>query len=218
MNVRGGNWKLACLKLQSLNNLDEHLQNFPAQSRDLLTDISSHYPFVLSIKKERQSKLGDFRYPLKNETPRISLNRDENSYRVLITYLHELAHLIVFLDEGRSRNPHGPKWKKRFAQLLHIFNEQDIFPAPLKEAVSKHILKPKASSHADVNLLKALRVFDGESAHILLDDLLEKQLFRLKNGKVFEKGLKRRTRVLCREISTNRKYLIHSQAEVIPVE
>jgi SprT protein len=201
-----------------LNNLSEHIQVFPSSVHILLENICQDYTFQLRIKKERLTKLGDFIYPIGNEIPKISVNKDSNQYRVLITFLHELSHLIVFLEVGRSRNPHGPRWKKRFSQLLHIFQEQNTFPSPLKEAIDHHIIRPKASSYADVHLLNALRSFDSDISKIILLDLPFNQQFRLNNGKVFQKGALRRSRIICIEISSQRNYLIHSHAEVFPVE
>ena len=201
-----------------MNNLTENIQIFPSQSETLLENICRDYPFQLRIKKERVTKLGDFIYPRNKEIPKISVNIDSNEYRVLITFLHELAHLIVFLEVGRQKNPHGARWKKRFSQLLHIFQEKDIFPSPLKEAIDRHIIKPKASSYADIHLLNALRAFDQKTSKSILLDLPLNQLFKLKNGKVFQKGQLRRSRILCMEVSSQRKYLIHSHAEVFPFE
>ena len=197
-----------------MNNLAVHLDIFPENSRKFLLSISADLGFVLKVTSKRESKLGDFRYPLKNQAPSISLNRDENTYRVLMTYLHELAHLIVFLEEGRTKNPHGPKWKKTYSHLLHMAYDADIFPQEIKEEVFSHILKPRASAFADAKLLKALRKFDPENGKIILDEIEPGGLFRLNNGRVFKKGEKRRTRILCLEVGGRRKYLIHHHAEV----
>ena len=205
------------MQFLSVNNLNQHISVFPDQSHDLLRSICRDYTFNFHVKKSRQTKLGDFRYPIKNEVPVITVNRDENKYRVLMTFLHELAHLIVYLDKGRSRNPHGPRWKQTYSNLLDIFYQKNIFPEKLKESVYHHILKPKASSYADVRLLKALREYDAEKDTLTLIELPENQLFRLNNGKVFEKLEKRRSRILCREIDSKKKYLIHGHAEVVPV-
>ena len=200
-----------------VNNLQEHIEVFPEHSQELLISICMDYTFDFHVKKSRQTKLGDFRYPVKNETPIITVNRDVNKFRVLMTFLHELAHLIVFLDKGRSRNPHGATWKKTYSNLLDIFYQKDIFPENLKTEVYNHILKPKASSYADIALLQALRKYDAEKDTLMLMELPDRQLFRLNNGKVFEKGEKRRSRILCREIGSKKKYLIHGHAEVVPV-
>lgn len=201
-----------------MNNLRDHLDLFPENCHDLIVRISDDQNFKLLAKKSRQSKLGDYRYPIKGQTPQITLNKDENKYRVLITYLHELAHHIVYIDSGVSRHPHGPKWKKRFSQLLDIFLQAGCFPHPLNEAIKTHLVNPKASSYADTNLVKALRYFDAEKDKIILADLSENQLFKLSNGRIFKKGEKRRTRILCEEVNSKRKYLIHSFAEVVTVE
>ena len=200
-----------------MNNLDLNIDVFPDHSHDLLISICQDYSFDFHVKKSRQTKLGDFRYPLKNEKPVITVNRDINTYRVLMTFLHELAHLIVYLDKGQRRNPHGASWKKTYSNLLDIFYQKSVFPDDIKDAIYNHILKPRASSYADVALLQALRKYDPPKDTYTLIELADKQLFRLNNGKVFEKGEKRRSRILCREVGSKRSYLIHGHAEVVPV-
>ena len=202
----------------NLNNLDKHLGLFPPNSHLQLLGICADHDFELKITKKRASKLGDFTYPKPGETPRITLNDDVNLYRNLITFLHELAHMLVWLGFGRVRNPHGTRWKRQFARLLHIFHQAGLFPPGLDKALEKHILNPKASTHADAVLLEALRKYDGDEPQLLLIDLPENHLFKLSNGKVFQKGQLRRTRVMCREVKTRRRYLIHAYAEVVSVE
>lgn len=201
-----------------MNNLSSHLDLFPSDSTEVLLNLSADYSFELKASRIRNTKLGDFRYPINGERPVITLNRDPNTYRVLITFLHELAHLITFLEVGRNQAPHGPKWKKRFAHLLDIVLQSNVFPDELSEAVIMHIEKPKASTHADIKLLNTLRKFDTDSEKILLEDLDKDQLFEFGNGRVFRKLEKRRTRVLCKEIASGKKYLIHAHAEVRRVE
>lgn len=200
-----------------MNNLVQHINIFPENSRDLLLNISRDYQFRLVVKNERISKLGDYRAPHGNSLPMISVNKDKNSFRILITFLHELAHHIVWLEAGRLKNPHGAKWKKRFSQLLDIFLQSGAFPEPLQNAVGRHILNPKASTHADTGLLAALRYFD-ENSQTLLSEIPENQLFKLSNGRIYRKGKLRRTRVLCLEMGSRRKYLIHSLTEVTTIE
>jgi hypothetical protein len=49
-----------------------------------------------------------------------------------------------------------------------------------------------------------------------VDDLEEGDRFALKNGRVFEKGEKRRTRHRCTELKTGKSYLVSGSAEVLP--
>jgi hypothetical protein len=201
-----------------VNNLSEHIQVFPENAHKQLASLCVDLDFYLKLKKKRKSKLGDFTYPRNGETPKITLNEDENLYRNLITFLHELAHLLIYLEHGKRRDPHGPAWKKQYSRLLHMFLQTNTFPYPLDEAIKLHLLKPKASSHADSTLLDALRFFDQQNEQVILKDLPVDQLFKLHNGKIYQKGELRRTRILCRDVQNQRKYLIHAYAEVTTVE
>lgn len=217
MNVPGGNM-LPLHFHTSLNNLHSSLHLFPESSLDFISEISEDLEFDLIIKKNRLTKLGDFKYPKAGSRPAISLNADSNRYRLLITYLHELAHLLVWLNNKSTRNPHGKKWKDTFAHLLELALQRQIFPRPLEDAVRNHTANPKASSHADFRLLQELKKFDINNHSQLLIELSDNQLFRLNNGKVYQKGEQRRTRILCSEVNSRRKYLIHAHAEVTAVE
>lgn len=201
-----------------MNNLIKHIEVFPEIAHEQLKSLCIDLDFDLKIKKKRKSKLGDFTYPRKGERPRITLNEDENLYRNLITFLHELAHLLIYLEHGRGKDPHGPAWKKQYSRLLHMFQQSRTFPQPLDKAIETHLLKPKASSHADSSLLDALRSFDPHTEHVILKDLPIDHFFKLHNGKIYQKGELRRTRVLCRDMQNHRKYLIHAHAEVTALE
>ena len=51
-----------------------------------------------------------------------------------------------------------------------------------------------------------------------ISDLSEGVIFKLRNGKVFEKGIKLRKRFKCVEIKTNKLSLFHPLAEVESVQ
>ena len=78
---------------------------------------------------------------------------------------------------------------------------------------------PGASSCSDHNLLKTLHKYDlhSEQKNIFLSDLEEGKHFEL-NGKVFSKDSVRRTKALCTDIKTNRKYLVSLVAKVVEIE
>ena len=92
---------------------------------------------------------------------------------------------------------------------------EDIYPMYILTVLRKHMMDPKASSFSDPMLTHAFRHFDEhQKAVTLLSDLPEGSVFCL-HGRWFQKGLLKRTRVLCKEIKTKRNYLVPND---VPVE
>ncbi len=91
----------------------------------------------------------------------------------------------------------------------------NIFPDIVLVQLKKHMKNPKASSQSDTTLSKLLRQYDldGQDGHLYLEELSEGASFLL-NGRVYTKVEKRRTRSLCRETTTGRKFLISEIAQV----
>jgi hypothetical protein len=58
-----------------------------------------------------------------------------------------------------------------------------------------------------------LRNYDAPSDDISLEEIPIASYFALK-GRVFEKGLLRRSRYLCKELMSGKEYLIHALATV----
>jgi hypothetical protein len=190
----------------------------PIQAIDYCFSLWRAKPFQLKITRSRQTKIGDFTSRRNAQHPRITLNKDLNPYTFLITYIHEVAHLHVFLKHGNHVAPHGEHWKNEFQYLMKPVLTQEIFPAGLFEILSSHMANPKASSFADTDLTKALRNFDdGISTNIALSDIPEGSMFHL-HGKYFTKGKLRRTRILCKEVKSKRHYLVPADALVSNVQ
>ena len=178
--------------------------------------ISSHVKF--KIVAPRRSKLGDFRANVKhNEKCQISINGNLNPYAFLITTLHEIAHLKTFNQYGNRVNPHGQEWKTEFASLLEPILNNNQLPNDLKKVLQKSIKNIKASSFSDIELSRALKKYDSTKGTSVLEDLNEDCLFKI-NKKVYSKGKLRRTRYLCKEISSGKSYLVHALAEVNRIE
>lgn len=169
--------------------------------------------FKLIIKKKRDSKLGDYRYVPSSKTHIITLNDDLNQYAFLVTYLHEVAHLKTTVLHGLKVKPHGSEWKNVFKQLLSPFLKEDIFPASVLNPLSHYISNPKASSCSDLSLQKALRDFDPESREIYLSEANQGDTFRF-NRRLFIKEDIKRSRAICREVHSGRRYFI-SQAALV---
>ena len=171
----------------------------------------------LTVARERKSILGDYRHKGYGKNHRISVNGNLNPYAFLITLLHELAHLLTFEKFGNKVQSHGKEWKFVFGQLLDRFIKQEVFPADIKHALLQSLQNPAASSCADDVLLRVLKTYDKKKENfVFVENLLEGQLFKTHDGKVFKKGEKMRKRFKCVEVATKRLYLFSPVYEVVP--
>ena len=189
---------------------------FPETSVEKVREIFTQRRFKLHFKRPRSSKLGDFRPPhTPNGICTITQNLDLNPYQMLITYLHEVAHYDVYQQYGsRSVQPHGMEWQKKFAALLQPFMTETIFPKDILAALEKHLKHIKASSTADQNLQRVLRQYDKNTVAVTtVESLPNGARFALKNGLVFQKGEKQRTRYKCFCESNGRWYFVAALAE-----
>ena len=170
------------------------------------------------IVAPRRTKLGDFKAKGdKSNKSQITINGDLNPYAFLITTLHELAHLYTFNKYKHKVRPHGREWKKEFSILLNPILMHDALPKELKIALEKSIQNLKASSCSDIHLSRALKKYDPSKRTITLEELDENTCFAI-NKKTYLKGKLRRTRYLCKEMSSGKSYLIHALAEVNVLE
>ena len=189
---------------------------FPEASVTLVGEVYTQRRFKLHFKRPRNSKLGDFRPPrTKNGICAITLNYDLNPYQMLITYVHEVAHYDVYQHFGSRRvQPHGTEWQNQFASLLQPFMTETVFPQTILEALQKHLQHIKASSTADQNLQRVLRQYDTNTSSVTtIESLPNGSRFTLKNGLVFQKGEKQRTRYKCYCESNGRWYFVSALAE-----
>ena len=195
----------------------DHLQNYlPPDTGDGVMAYLHQFKVHLTIAKERKSILGDYRHRTHHSNHRISVNGNLNKFSFLITLLHELAHLLTFEQHSNKVLAHGKEWKMIYGQLLKQFLLRKIFPADIEKELLQSLKNPAASSCAEDGLLRILRKYDTkESHHRLIEELPENTLFRIKDGRVFQKGEKLRKRFKCKEIKTGKLYLFSPVYEVI---
>ena len=94
----------------------------------------------------------------------------------------------------------------------------DVFPDEILHHLTPHMQNPKASSFADADLTRALRSFDNNAAqYTALSDIPEGSIFNFQ-GRYFKKGKLKRTRVLCHEINSKRRYLVPAEVLVSDVQ
>lgn len=185
----------------------------PATAAPYCARLYEHFGFEFKIKKARKTKLGDFRYDPRIKKHTITINNDLNPYAFLITYIHEVAHLVTFEEFGNKVNPHGKEWKKSFKQVAKPILSEDVFPAPILLSLKNYLKNPKAASCSDPILFQVLKQFDEENGMILLKQLKSGDRFTF-HDKEYLYLEKKRTRILCELIGTKRKYLINQLAEV----
>ncbi len=188
----------------------------PANAAQYCWDLWYEDPFHLIITKKRCSKLGDFRYHSLKSVQTITINQDLHPYQFLITYIHEVAHYRAFKNYGIKIKPHGPEWKMAFRELMAPILSDLVFPKDILLPLKNHMNNPKASSGADFWLTKELRKYsnvEGTEKAIYLGELKPGSQFELR-GRIFQKIETKRTRVLCAELDSGRRYLIAVHAEV----
>jgi len=184
-------------------------RHLPAPAVAYGTHLWQELAFSLVISRPRRTKLGDFR-ALRHSAGTvytITVNENLNPYAFLITYLHEVAHLLVhrqwFLKPRRRRIlPHGPEWQQAFREVMEPVLNETVFPAPVLNPLRDYLQDPAAATGAHPALTQALRTYDAvPEGQCLLIDLPEGQNFRFLR-KEYIRGMKRRTRIVCTEKGT----------------
>ena len=172
--------------------------------------------FEFKIKRSRKTKLGDYRYDPRKQKHIITVNNDLNPYSFLITYLHEVAHLLAFQKYGRRIAPHGREWKREFQKVADPVLTSNIFPDSVIRAFGSYMRNPKASSCSDPKLLAALRPYDQRPATFLSEIAIGDWF--VFQGRLFRHLEKKRTRHVCLEKKSNKKFLISGHASVEKAE
>lgn len=191
-----------------LNTLSEYL---PANAFEPVEVLLITHRVQLTVTRSRSTILGDYRPANGNKGHRISVNGNLNPYGFLVTLLHELGHLTAFLEHGSKIAPHGPEWKRHFSSLLDTFLKRSIFPADVQDALEKTLQNPAASSCGDLNLMRVLDRYNPPRPDQKRVESLELgATFQTKDGRLFERGEKRRTRYLCRQLDTQQLFLFHA--------
>ncbi len=200
------------------NNKNVFAKYIPEAAVDYCWNIWQTHQFKFTITKPRNSKLGDYSYQLLNGHT-ITVNGNLNPYAFMVTYLHEVAHMLVRKKYIRRKLPHGQEWKDTFVEVLKPVMHPLILPKDIIAALESYCKNPTASTGGHKLLSTTLRKYDPETSQNLLtlDKLNLGELFLL-NKKVFQKGELRRTRYYCTEVKTNKKFLVIGTAPVSKIE
>lgn len=200
-------------KNKKINSFFDH---FPPKVAEYCFQLWHDYPFDFIVSKSRHSKLGDYRFsPQKGH--QITVNRNLNSYAFLVTYLHEVAHLLTYLAYKNKVLPHGEEWKNSFRSIFEPILEEGLLPDELINVLKSYLVNPSATSTSHGPLVDVLKTYDTVNSSITLHALPENQIFLLKNLELI-KGKLRRTRYFCKEANTGKLYLVAKNAQVTPLE
>ncbi|MEY2793549.1 MAG: hypothetical protein RJA76_1541 [Bacteroidota bacterium] len=199
------------MKSKPISSFFDH---FPAKVAEYCFHLWDEYQFKFIVSKSRHSKYGDYRFqPKVGHT--ITVNHNLNPYAFLVTYLHEVAHLLTFLTYKNKVQPHGIEWKKNFKELFDPLLDEDLLPKELIQVLTTYLKNPAASSASYAPLVEALKSYDPISQFILLKNLPENSAFWIKNLRLIKQKLNR-TRYFCIDPITGKKYLVSKNANVLP--
>jgi SprT protein len=197
--------------MKNSTNLESALKPFlPEAALEMACDKLREYPHHLVITPPRSTKLGDFTADPRGKRHVLTVNGNLNQYAFLITLMHELAHLITYINHRDDVKPHGHEWKGYFKQTLGPFLRRNVFPEDVAKAISSYLSNPAASTCADIPLSKTLAKYDRNSHPDvkLLDDIpMNAKFIYGRDRRVFIKGERLRTRYRCFEEGTRYEYL-----------
>ena len=185
---------------------------------EYVADLILTHQARVRLTRDRTSKNGDYRPPDGRLGHRISVNQTLNPYAMLVTLLHEFAHLRVWEQHNGSARPHGIEWKRAFADIMEPVLHEGVFPSNLLTVLKRYLRNPAASSCSDPHLMEALSAHNPPSEYdITLRALPAGTRFVTKKGGTYCKGELRRTRCLCVCQETGRRFLILASARVRPL-
>jgi SprT protein len=190
---------------------------FPTASVPYCMQLWETHKVQFRISPPRSSIYGNYRF--RNGIHEISVNGNLNKEAFLVTYIHEVAHLLVRIRHGNRALPHGPEWKLHFRELMQPVLSPLIFQEPALSALIEHLQNPSATSCADPTLHKLL----GYESHSSGSDAQTVEVSELGPEDVFifrseryvwiRKNLKR---IECQQLATNRMYRFRADVRVLP--
>lgn len=190
----------------------------PEGSFEEVAQYLQQYKVHLTITRERQSILGNYRNKVFDKNHRISVNGNLNKYSFLITLLHEFAHLLSHEKYGHKIQAHGKQWKEEYGKILSEFIPKKIFPPEIEKLLAQSLKNPAATTCAEPHLIRALKKYDEKKEdHFFIEELPAGSLFKVRNGAIFKKGERIRKRFKCVEVATKKVYLFSPVYEVMQI-
>ena len=191
----------------SIYVLDQYL---PSNTHPFLKKWFADYFIHIKIKKNRNSKLGDYRR-LPDKSHQITVNSTLDKQLFFFVLTHELAHLLAFERFNFRISAHGKEWKDTFREML--LESIEIYSEDLKPIILRFSRNPKANFMASPELVRYFHIEDSEDQSIFVENLLINDEFRYKGDdyKILEKKKKL---YLCIKLENSKKYLFRPLAKV----
>lgn len=175
------------------------------------------HQFELVITRPRKSRYGTCIKRGNHFT--ITLNANLTKPHFIITYLHEVAHLIDQKDRKRPARAHGPSWQRIYRELIEVGLSLDAFPYQIVKPLKASLANVKSATGLNEALAIALGMHqEGEApteGTILLKEL--------KAGDVFIYGDRHyvlltnlRSTMECQEANTGQLVRIRKTVAVKP--
>ncbi len=182
--------------------------------KDFINLLLEQYPTEIIVKKERQSKHGDYRFYNKDNKHQITINGNLKEQAFLFVLIHEIAHRICFEKFRRKAQPHGKEWKQIFKELLIKALDKNIFNLELRPLIYEFAQSPKSIIKINSSLHSSL--FNNHP-YLSIDDvsLGETFVFRKKS---FVKIEKKRTRFLCKDVKSGKLYLFNAKTPISEIQ
>ncbi|HUH35041.1 MAG TPA: hypothetical protein VL022_04340 [Moheibacter sp.] len=187
------------------------LENFlPKDAIHYIHQWLKDEPIRLKVLPSRKTKLGDYRYLINEQKHQITLDGNLKPDAFFFVFTHEIAHMMVYNQFKNRVLSHGKEWQLMFGKML--LESIEIYPKNLRPYIYRHALKPKASVGAD-RLLNQHLFVDPTDWDKWVEKLPYGQKFRL-GKRIYIRGEKQKIRYICREVKTNKLYLVNGQAVV----
>jgi len=191
----------------------------PERAVSICIDWILKYRISVRITKTRMSKYGDYSPPSGNKGHHISVNHELNPFSFLLTFTHEVAHLVTWNKYQNRVESHGVEWQLEYKQLVDPLIKSGMFPNDITLQLNRHFRKPKATSCSDIELTRVLNRYNTKlDSWIHLEEIEINENFRIRSGRIFKKGMKRRKNYSCQELQNNHFYYINPLTEVQKVD
>ena len=182
----------------------------PENSLHFIENSLGNEKVRIKIKSARRTKLGDYKFHKKTSIHQISVDGTLKPEAFFFVLTHEIAHLFVQVANSTRVKSHGAEWKHAFGQMLR--ESIGAYSDEIRPYILQHSINPKASVGADRKLHRRLFLVN-ENPEKLVENLEDAQRFRI-GKRIFERGQKRKIRYICKEIRTQKLYLVSGQAIV----
>lgn len=186
----------------------------PEAAVPLMAAWITEHSILVRITPKRKTILGTYISPRTPHEPHtITINGDLNRYAFLITFVHEVAHLKVWIKHKNNVPPHGSEWQNTYTKLLGLVI--NIFPQDIVVALRQYMNSPQAATCRDEQLYKVLKKYDKNAKDVLLlEEVPENAIFSVEDGRIFKKGEKLRKFFRCTEINSNQTFRISGMLAV----